>query len=297
MEASLPIRKEIFYVLAGAVSLLLVYWLFLSPPRNFPSGTVVAIEPGTTLRSVSRNLKEQNIIRSRVAFEAGVILLHGKKKIISGNYLFKDTLPIWSVANRIATGKRGQKALKITIPEGFDRTQIAEILSGKLVSFDSEEFMRLSAEEEGYLFPDTYFFYNVDDAAQVIAVMNANFKKKIDSLRGDILKSGYTEKEIIVMASLVEREADGDADREMIAGILWKRLKNNILLQADAAPITYEKRGLPEDPIANPGLLAIKAAIFPKSSPYLYYLHDAEGNIYYAKTFEEHKINKAKYLK
>jgi UPF0755 protein len=99
------------------------------------------------------------------------------------------------------------------------------------------------------------------------------------------------------MASLVEEEAKGDEDREYISGILWKRLSINMPLQVDAAPSTYEKRGLPENPITNPGLEAIQAAIHPKNSPYLYYLHDKEGNIHYARNFEEHKANKLKYLK
>ena len=99
------------------------------------------------------------------------------------------------------------------------------------------------------------------------------------------------------MASIIEREAKGDSDRGYISGILWNRINKNMPLQVDAALKTYKTKGLPEQPICNPGLEAIKAAIHPVLSNYLYYLHDKNGVIHYAKTFEEHKKNKLKYLK
>ena len=99
------------------------------------------------------------------------------------------------------------------------------------------------------------------------------------------------------MASIIERESKGDVDRRVISGILWKRIKIGMPLQVDAAPDTYKTKGLPKSPIGNPGILAIQAAIHPTRSPYLYYLHDKNGNIYYAKTFLEHKQNIARYLK
>ena len=95
----------------------------------------------------------------------------------------------------------------------------------------------------------------------------------------------------------MEREAKGEADRGFISGILWKRLGIGMPLQVDAVPSTYNTKGLPKSPIANPGLMSIKTAIYPEESPYLYYLHDKEGKIHYAKNFTEHKANIAKYLK
>ena len=126
--------------------------------------------------------------------------------------------------------------------------------------------------------------------------MGNNFEKKILPIRPKIISSGKTEKEIIIMASVIEREAKGDADRGFISGILWRRLQIGIPLQVDAAPETYKTKGLPENPIGNPGLEAINSAIYPEKSNYLYYLHDKDGNIHYARTFEEHKVNKLKYL-
>ena len=121
------------------------------------------------------------------------------------------------------------------------------------------------------------------------------------------------------MASLIEKEASGEKDRNIVSGILWKRIEKGIPLQVDApflyilgkesseltksdlsinSPFnTYKYKGLTPSPIGNPGLDSIKAAINPEDSPYLYYLHDAEGNIHYARTYSEHQKNIRTYLK
>jgi UPF0755 protein len=143
--------------------------------------------------------------------------------------------------------------------------------------------------------------------------------KKTESLNEEISKSKRSLKEIIIMASLIEKEARGEEDRFIISGILWKRIEKGIPLQVDApflyilgkesseltisdlstnSPFnTYRYKGLPPAPIGNPGLESIKASLRPTTSPYLYYLHDKNGNIYYAKTYDEHKQNIKKYLK
>jgi len=185
----------------------------------------------------------------------------------------------------------------ITIPEGFDSYQIADVAGAKLKNFNRGVFLALATPLEGRLFPDTYFFYTFDTEVAVVQKLHENFKKKISALEGEILATGKTENDIIIMASLIERESKGDSDRELISGILWKRLKLGMRLQVDAAPNTYQTKGLPAAPIANPGLAAITAALRPTESAYLYYLHDKKGNTYYAKTFAEHRANIEKYLK
>ena len=268
---------------------------FLNTPVNFPQGVIVRIEPGESLRNVSLKLKQRNIIRSRLVFEAFAIVLGGEKHIKYSDYLFENKLPVYEVAWRIVNGENHMAPVVVTIPEGYNALQIADTFSSKLVNFDKDQFLKEA--KEGYLFPDTYFFSNEDDEAKVLVSINKNFERKILPLRPLIVSSGKTEKEIIIMASLVEAEAKGENDRSIIAGILWKRLSIGMPLQVDVALETYKVKGLPKDPVGNPGVLAIKAAITPTQSPYLYYLHDEDGNIHYAKTFEEHKLNKLKYLK
>ena len=290
-------KKNAIYLFSVVIFLVFFCFFFLSAPLDFPLGSVVRIEKGSSLRSVSSLLKEENIIRSRVAFESFAILFGGELHIVSADYLFENKLSVWRVAFRIVRGEHQMPPVSVTIPEGFDMNQIADTFSLKLTNFKKDKFLLEAKGLDGYLFPDTYFFLTDANEKDVIKSMNDNFKKKIMSFNSDIASSGKTEREIIIMASIVEREAKGDTDRDVISGILWKRIKIGMPLQVDAAPITYKIRGLPQNPIGNPGLLAVKAAIFPKNSPYLYYLHDKNGIIHYAKTLTEHNNNIQKYLK
>lgn len=271
------------------------YFFFISPPSNFVAGTIFQVEEGMSLRSISKKLKEEKIIRSRLAFESFVVMFGGDKKIRYADYLFETKMPVYKVALLIAKGERYMAPVVATIPEGLNLSEIADIYSKKLVNFNKENF--LSKGKEGYLFPDTYYFIRTDTEIEVIDYMAKNYEKKISPIRTEITSSGKTEKEIIIMASILEKEAKGDNDRELISGILWKRLSINMPLQVDAEPNTYKAKGLPNAPIGNPGIEAIKAAMYPKNSPYLYYLHDKEGRTHYAKNFDEHKRNIAKYLK
>lgn len=290
-------KRKIFYAFGVFIFLFFFYYFFFSAPRNFPTGDVIRIEKGASLLGVSSLLKKENIIRSRVIFESFAIIFGGELHIVSADYLFEDKIPVWKVALRIVKGEHGTPPVSVTIPEGFDINQIADIFSKKLTNFKKDKFLSDAKNKEGYLFPDTYFFLNDANERDVIKSMSNNFNKKITLLDSDIILSGKTKEEIITMASIVEREAKGDVDRDVISGILWKRIKINMPLQVDAAPITYKMKGLPPGPIGNPGLEAIRATLYPKSSSYLYYLHDKNGIIHYARNFSEHNANIQKYLK
>ena len=123
------------------------------------------------------------------------------------------------------------------------------------------------------------------------------FDEQTKNLLSDAHENNFTKEEIVVLASLIEGEAHGESDREMIAGILLNRLKKNMRLQVDVSQYTYEHGGLPPKPIGNPGLASIKAALHPAKTSYLYYIHDSRGTIHYATTFAEHQANIKKYLK
>ncbi len=272
-------------------------FFFLNAPTDFPTGTIVTVNQGESLRSVSLKLKELGVIRSRTLFEGFIIMYGGEKHIIPADYLLDEKSTVYEIAKRIEKGERRLAPIKVTIPEGFNVTEIAEVFDLKLATFDKEKFIEDAKTLEGTLFPDTYFFFTDDNEETVLRSMRANFEKKVGPLRPQIVASKKTEKDIIIMASLVEGEANGDTDREYIAGILWKRLGINMALQVDVSPETYKARGLPANPIGNPGLKSIIATINPKKSEYLYYLHDKTGAIHYAKTYAEHNANIRKYLK
>ncbi|MCX6752291.1 MAG: endolytic transglycosylase MltG [Candidatus Nomurabacteria bacterium] len=289
-------NKRAFSVVALFALFCLFFYFFISPPSNFPAGTVVKIGYGNGLRNVSLKLKNEHVIRSRLVFEALIIIFGGEKRAVSSNYYFENKLSVWEVARRISKGESHLAPIAVTIPEGFNTAEIAGAFAIKLADFNKDNFLFKTKNLEGSLFPDTYFFLTTDNEVDVIKSMSENFDKKILTLRSEITLSGKTEKEILTMASIIEAEAKGDADRGFISGILWKRLSIGMPLQVDSAPETYKTKGLPKNPINNPGLEAIKAAIHPQSSPYLYYLHDKEGVIHYAKSFAEHRRNVLKYL-
>lgn len=289
--------KKSIYVFGAIAVAIIFYTFFLSAPYDFPSGAIVKIKEGASLHSVSLELEQAHIIRSRVIFEALVIMFNGERHVVSTNYYFNNRLPVYVVARRISKGEHNLAPVSVTIPEGFDNGQIANAFSTHLASFDKDQFLTIAKNLQGYLFPDTYFFLTTDTEKEVINSMSQNFNKKIASLLPDITSSGKKESDIIIMASIIEREAKGGDDRAIISGILWKRVSIGMALQVDAAMETYKTVGLPKAPICNPGLDAIIAAIHPQSSPYLYYLHDKEGNTHYSKTFAGHLLNEQKYLK
>ena len=290
-------KKVVFYAVCVIVFFVFFHLLFLSAPVDFPVGTVIKIEQGSSLRSVSWKLKDEHIIRSRLAFEAFVIIFGEEKHIIFSDYYFKNKLPVYEIARRIAKGEHHLALIAVTIPEGFNTAKIANTFASKLSNFNKDKFILEAKGLEGYLFPDTYFFFATADETDVLEFMNKNFNKKIKPFQTLIIKANKKEKDIIIMASLIEGEAKGELDRGFISGILWKRLALNMPLQVDVAPETYKIKGLPKSPIGNPGLEALKAALYPQNSSYFYYLHDKNGNIYYARTFEEHRQNVLKYLK
>lgn len=295
-----------------------VVFLFL-PPVNFPAGQTITVESGASLGQVSYSLKEHHLIRSRLVFEFCMISVSGDRNVSAGDYLFKVPVNTCTIASRIARGISGIPAVKVTIPEGVSNEQIALIAVKNLPKFDVKIFIANTQALEGYLFPETYFFSPTATAEDVKKIMNAQFEKKIASLKPAIEKSGHTLKEVIIMASILEKEAKTPEDQALVSGILWKRINLGMPLQVDAPFYyllgkesseltqsdlalksgynTYKNKGLPVGPIGNPGLNALRAAITPTTSPYLYYLSDKDNVVHYAKNFEEHKANRAKYLK
>lgn len=291
----------------------------LMPPKDFPSHKIIKIKNGDSLSMVSGLLLKENIIRSRYYFEVCSKVVGGMKPIIAGEYLFKEPVSACRVAIRVARGLSGISEIKVTLPEGVTNKQIADIIKKDILEFDFGSFVEKAKNDEGVLFPDTYSFARNVAPEMVISVMTDNFKSKIKPLLDEINASGHSEREIVTMASILEKEATSDEDKAIVSGILWKRISIGMPLQVDASFLyilgkkssevtledmrikstynTYTNKGLPSGPIGNPGLVAIQSALRPTSSPYLYYLSDNNGVMHYAKTFEEHKANKLKYLR
>lgn len=314
-------RKDIFYVCVGLL-MILFYLLFWTAPSNFPAGSLYDLKYGETLSSVSSKFKNIGIIKSEFWFKTFVYAFSfGDDKVVAGDYLLNKKQNVLTLAWRVSHGKLDIEPVRIVIYEGINSYEIADVLANNFPSFDRKVFIDKVQKEklEGYLFPDTYFFVPDTKEEEIIKIMKDNFDQKILELSSDIKKFGKSESDVIKMASIVEEEARTQESREIVAGILWKRLSIGMALQVDAsfkyingkttATLTtedlkisspynsYTNRGLPPTPISNPGLGAIKATITPKKTPYLYFLTDNEGNMHYAATFEEHVSNKLKYLR
>lgn len=314
-----PRIRILLVAIFAAIFAVAVFLFYLSPPSDFPTGKMITIKKGVSLSQVSLLFENERLIRSRTVFEFCAIAVGGDKKVIAGEYVFKEPIGACTIATRVVSGASGISAAKITFPEGISNKDIADIASKTLPKFDAKIFSEESFPLQGYLFPETYFFSLEATAKDVETAMSAEFQKKVEPLQADILASKRSLQDIIIMASILEREARLPDDQALVSGILWKRINIDMPLQVDAtfyyllgktsselttadlamksAYNTYKNKGLPAGPIGNPGLGAIRAAIYPKESSYLYYLSDKRGAMHYSKNFDEHKANKEKYLR
>jgi len=310
-------QSRLFYGLTGLLLVTVLYFLFLMPPKQFPLGQVITIEEGESLQSITNDLHDLHVIKSNFAFRTHVILLGGEKRVIAGDYLLDKKEGPGDLANRFVNGRFHLEVAKVTIPEGWNIYEISDYLGNTLINFNKNEFLSLVKEKEGYLFPDTYFVSRSTKPERIIERMNKNFYEKILTISG-IATSTHSLEDIITMASIIEDEARTTESRKIIAGILWRRLSLGIPLQVDAtfsyingkgtfeltatdlkidSPYnTYKYKGLPPGPINNPGIDAIIATVNPTTTKYLYFLSNKSGDMYYAKTFEEHKRNRELYL-
>ncbi|MEK9184715.1 MAG: endolytic transglycosylase MltG [Patescibacteria group bacterium] len=299
---------------------IISYGWYNYPPKNFPSEITVTIEKGTSLKSISQTLEDKGIIRSAFFFRMFIIANGGEKKVMEGDYLFQKQTHASEVAFRITNGKYGIAPIKIVIPEGSTLSEIVNIFTtnNKLTKFNKNNFIKLTKNKEGYLFPDTYLVLPNINEKQIIKLLTDNFDKKIASIKPKIDISGKSLKDVITMASIVEKEAPKIEDKKIIAGILWKRIKIGMPLQVDVtfsyiygistpkiyytdltidSPYNlYKNKGLPPSPINNPGLDSITATVNPTDTKYFYYLSDKKGIMHYAETHDQHVANKNKYL-
>jgi UPF0755 protein len=289
------------------------------PPAKVPAEKIFEIPEGYTLSETARMLENKGVIRSAFFLRAYISVVKNNHPVISGFYLLPEKESLSMVAERIVAGEYRIDRIKILIPEGLDAKDLEKSFVSSIPVFDGEKFFAMAKKEEGYLFPDTYFFFTIVKPEEAIETMRTNFDAKIKPIADRIQASGHSLADIVIMASIIERETVTPVDRRIVSGILWKRIKLGMPLQVDAAfdyvngksthaltmedlrtdsPYnTYTNKGLPPGPICNPGIDTILAAAEPTKTSYLYYLSDAKGVMHYAKTFDEHKVNKVKYLR
>ena len=292
--------------------------LLIAPPRNFPLGTHVVIASGTSVSAIAHDLAETGVVAHPSVLEFLVRISGSSTRVQAGTYVFATSQSALTVAYRLLTGDYGLTPVRITYPEGVTARDIAKRTTESLPLLSSIDIVTAGKPHEGYLFPDTYLFLPTADVETILSAMRKNFDAKIEPLLDDVRASGHSLTDIIIMASLVEKEVRTTENRKIVAGILWNRLERGIPLQVDAvfgyifdretySPSfadlevdssynTYRHKGLPPGPINNPGLDSIEAALYSTETDYLFYLTDREGGIHFATTYAEHQANERKYL-
>jgi len=315
VKSFLTIKKQIIIVSSFLIALgIFVFWIS-TPPKDFQAGFIMDIEEGETVKSVASVLKENGIIKSEIFFS--ILTEISRSHVVTGSYIFKNPENLFTIVRKIAKGNYGSNVVQITFFEGMTAKEMGKAIAYYFPNFNENEFVELVKEKEGYLFPDTYKISDLMTPRQVIKLLEDNFDYQISTIDDVIKNSKYSLKEIIIMASIIEKEATADS-RQEVSNILWKRYEEDFPLQVDAPFVysigrgtfdltkedlrsddpfnTYVNVGLIPSPISNPGLDSIKAAANPQETDNFYFLTGRDGQMYYAKNFEGHKKNRLRYL-
>ncbi len=311
-------------IIAGGIILLMgisigLYQCLFSAPQKGAEEERIVINLTTSEEELIPKLKEQGYIRNEWAFNFVLKRKGWQGKIEPGGYMVSKGMNAWQLADTLVNHPY-QKWVVIT--EGLRATEIAEKLQEELGWNNMAKGEFLVEAHEGYLFPDTYLL-NLDfTGADIAKRMKSQFDEKTTDLFKEATEKNIRKDTLIVLASLVQREAANEEEMPLIAGVIWNRWLQDMKFEIDTTiqyalgksgnwwPIikpddytvdspynTYIHKGRPPTPICNPGLAAIDAVINSEDSEYLYYLHDSEGQIHLAKTYEEHLENIEKYLK
>ncbi|HOM27473.1 MAG TPA: endolytic transglycosylase MltG [bacterium] len=289
-------------------------------PPLVPVTKLVEIPENKNAYEVAKILKEEGIIKSTKWFLYWTNKYNVQKKLKSGIYEFSGRTPLKRVIEKLVKGEIA--LVKITVPEGSNIYDIGEILEKSHLIKDKNEFIEYAKNNnfEGFLFPDTYYFpYNIS-IESICIKMWKNFKNVFEQIYDEEIheKNWKKVKEIVTVASIVEKEAGLSSERKIIAGIIYKRLKKNIPIESCStveyalgykkkrltksdlkikSPYnTYIYKGLPPTPICNPGKDSLIAALNPINTDYMFFLSKGDGTNYFSKTYSEHLEAIKKYL-
>ncbi|MFH0773765.1 MAG: endolytic transglycosylase MltG [bacterium] len=282
--------------------------------------TIFVIQKGEGLSSIIKRLAAEDLIRNKLVFYAIALQKGIEKRVQAGDFKLSKRMSAQEVAETITHGTLDEW---VTIVEGLRKEEVAQKLAQQ---FTFSEISFIEQAKEGQLFPDTYLIPKTATIEIIIQMMENNFQKKMAEARSERPYEKRSDREILILASLVEREAKFADDRRLVANIILKRAQNDWPLQLDATIQyglgyqrkektwwkreltvedlkvdntynTYERRGLPPAPICNPGLDSLKAALAADpNTPYWYYVSDKKGRIHVAKTLEEHNENIRNYI-
>jgi UPF0755 protein len=303
-------------------------WWATEPPSSGGAPVRVVVEPGTTVRQLTRELEARGVVRSALLLEAWLRARGDAGLIQAGTYELRRDVSLAAIADQLVDGRTMLAA--VTVPEGLRLEEVALALA-RSVSFDSAAFVAVASDPaladtllpdslvgadpltlEGYLFPETYRVDPAVDPRSLARVMVAQFRREFGpAWRARAESLGMSVHEIVTLASIVEEEARVPEERKTIAGVYWNRLRRGMPLEADPtvqyalgghrervlyrdlevdSPYnTYRNPGLPPGPIASPGRPALEATLYPDSVPYLYFFAIGEGGRHtFSETYAEH---------
>ncbi|MFA5749915.1 MAG: endolytic transglycosylase MltG [Candidatus Shapirobacteria bacterium] len=311
------IKKIFFLFLSFVVFVVLIFFGFLylnnQPISSNNSPKVFVIKSGDGIKQISQKLEDSNLIKNKYVFLFYSYKLSLNQKIQAGNFKLSQNLTTKEIVIKLSKGGSTDYWLKI-----IDGTRVEELDV-------NADFLVKAKNLEGYLFPDSYLIPQYFTTDQILSTIKNNFDQKFAKAKIDAINIKMTNKEIVIFASIIEREARTLKSKQEIAGILLNRLNIGMALQVDASvqyardskkkPVeywkplnytdlsivspfnTYKNRGLPPSPICNPGYDSLYAAFHPIDSDYIYYITGNDNKMHYATTLDEHNSNVAKYLR
>ena len=288
----------------------------------------VTVPPGQGLKATAVDLYNRGIIRNAFKFNLYARIKGYDKKIKAGEYRLKPSFSPREILEIMVSGK--VQLYKITIPEGYNLAQIADMIPAAGLGTAKDflmaandgalagEFNIPGDSFEGYLFPDTYHFPKGVSPEKVIQTMVRRFQEVFTPVwEGRARERKMTVHQVVTLASIIEKETGVPSERPIISSVFHNRLKKNMRLASDPTVIygikdfdgnltrkdlttttpynTYKIKGLPPGPIANPGAKAMEAALYPADTDYLFFVSKRDGTHHFSKTYQEHEKAVRKY--
>ncbi|MBU8850283.1 MAG: endolytic transglycosylase MltG [Desulfobacterales bacterium] len=324
---------SIFVLSAFLISSGLFFYLELTSFIKNPANPAAiekkfTVKPGQSLAVVAKNLEKESIISNKTYFKLFTRYKKAGEKLQAGEYILSASKSPEQILEIILQGK--VKLYRITLPEGLNIKQVAALVE-KASSCDITRFVDLchnksfitslgikSTTLEGWLFPDTYFFPKHTSCEDIITAMVAHFNKNFtDTWKARAKTLGFSVHDIVTLASIIEKETGDASERPIISSVFHNRLKKKMRLESDPTVIygiknfdgnikrkhlkmvtpynTYQIKGLPAGPIANPGALSLQAALYPAQTEYLFFVSKKDTTHKFSRTLQEHNQAVRKY--
>lgn len=316
----------ILFVVLGFCVMFFAPAAWLRHPANDALTATLVVSDGWTVRDVASALGDAKLA-SPFAYRLYSWIDAAATRPRAGTYVIPVGSNYRAIARMIAMGP-ARNEVSLTIIEGWTIEDISGALTKQGIMMAPSDFFaeRFASSYpflkgltpvttlEGYLFPDTYRVWKDQLPDGLLKKQLDEFGSKTQGFEEEAVKQGRTFRDVVILASILEKEVKNDADRAIVAGIFMNRLKAGMALQSDATLNyilksgksrlsgndlastslynTYKNRGLPPGPISNPGLASLQAALHPAETPYWYFLTDDQGKTYFAKTLEEHVRNR-----